>query len=332
MKVAISGFRHSHTNAITQQIRQYPQLQIVAASESHPEACQEIIKSSGVTITHPSLDAMLDSVEFDALVIGDVFVDRGAQVIKALQAGKHILADKPLCTRLDEMEQIRALAKKQNRSVLVAFTLRYHASWQTARKMLRDGAIGTIATGNVLGQHGLNYQVGRPAWYFEKDRHGGTIVDLMVHGIDSLYYLTGQPVVEVIAARAWHVEPDEAPFFQDVAQAFFRLKNDIGITMEASYKTPRGHNPVWEIHLWGTAGDIVILSSGQITLRRHNEPAQQLDSKIENKTNIVEDFIGETMGLSGHQQELTTAESLDASEKAVLAQVAADKRQAYVKV
>jgi predicted dehydrogenase len=332
MKVAISGFHHGHVTGIVKQVQNSPHLQIGAACEREPAACREIIASTGVKITHNDFEGMLKDVDFDALVVGDVYADRGPQVIKALEAGKHIIADKPLCTRPEQMREIRRLAEQKKRSVLVALDLRYDASCQTMRRVLREGAIGQVVTGRVLGQHGLSYKAGRPEWYFEKGRHGGTINDLMVHGLDSLLFMTGQPVVEVVAARAWHSEPDEVPFFQDAAQAMLRLKNDAGILMEASYKTPKGHGAAWEFRFWGKEGELHLVCGTSLTLRRKGEPARQIEIKQVTPGGCVADFVNETIGLPGHQQILTTAESLDASEKAVLTQAAADEARTHVAV
>lgn len=332
MKIAISGFRHGHIGAIVKEMHHYPQLQIVAACEAQPEKCENIIKAAGVAITHKNIDDMLKTAQFDALAVGDVYADRGAQVIKALEAGKHILGDKPLCTRPEEIRRIRALAAEKKRSVIVALTLRYNAAWQTARKLIREGAIGEVCTATVHGQHPLNYKAGRPEWYFEKGRHGGTICDLMVHGIDSLNYMTGAPVAEVVAARAWHKEPVDVPFFQDCAQAMFRLANNGGVIMEASYKVPKGHPAPWSATVWGTLGALEVNTSGVITLKKAGEAAKTVEAVLQRKGNCIEDFLAEVGEMPGRQQELTTAESLDASEKAVLAQAAADEGRAHQRV
>lgn len=332
MKIAVSGFRHGHMGGIVKEMHHYAQIQIVAACEPQPEKCENIIKNAGVTITHKNFDDMLKNVEFDALAVGDVYADRGAQVIKALEAGKHILGDKPLCTRPEEIRRIRALATEKKRSVIVALTLRYNAAWQTARKLLREGAIGEVCTATVHGQHPLNYKAGRPEWYFEKGRHGGTICDLMVHGIDSLAFLTGSPVAEIVAARAWHKEPIDVPFFQDCAQAMFRLANNAGVIMEASYKVPKGHPAPWSATFWGTLGALELNTSGVITLKRAGEAAKSVEATLLRPGNCIEDFLAETGALPGRQQELTTAESLDASEKAVLAQAAADEGRTHQRV
>jgi predicted dehydrogenase len=332
MRIAVSGLRHGHIASIVKEMQHYPQLQIVGVAETRPEACENFVKTAGVTVTHRSLEDMIADVEFDALASGDVFAHRGAQAVRALEAGKHILADKPLCTRPDEMSRIRQLAKEKKLTVMVALTMRYTGALQTARRLVREGVIGEVCTATVHGQHALNYKTGRPDWYFEPGQHGGTITDLMVHGIDSLAFMTGHPVAEVIGARAWHMEPKDAPFFQDCAQAMLRLASGAGVMMETSYKSVKGHPAPWTFEIFGTQGSLKMLSSGEITVRRPGEPTRVVEAVVEHKGNVIEDFLGETIGLADHKQLLTTDESLDASEKAVLTQAAADMGKTFIRI
>ena len=331
MKVALSGLRHGHMSSITRQMAANPDLEIVAMAEEHPELCTDYIKAAGVTVTHKNLNALLQEVEFDILGVGDVYAKRGAQVIRALEAGKHIISDKPLCTRLDEARRIRTLAEANKRTVLVALTMRYLPVTQTARRLLHEGIIGEVATVAVFGQHPLNFRAGRPDWYFEKGQHGGTIADLMIHGVDIVGWMTGHPVTEVVAARAWHVEPAEAPFFQDNAQAMLRLANGAGLMMETSYKAPRGHASPWTFHFYGTKGELAFTASSRITVRRHDEPEQVIEPALESNNDLVSDLVHEIRNDATHRPVLTTAECLAAAEKSLLVQDAADRGKTHVK-
>lgn len=332
MHVAISGLRHGHMASIAKHMSEHPGLKIVAVAEEHPEACQAYIDASGLKVTHPNLEALLKTAAFDILGVGDVYSARGAQVIRGLEAGKHILADKPLCTSLAEIRRIRALAAAKQRTVLVALTLRYCPSLQTARRLLREGTIGEIATGAVFGLHPLSYKSGRPDWYFERGCHGGTITDLMIHGVDALGWLTGHPVAEVLAARAWHVEPAEAPHFQDAAQVMLRLANGAGVTMDASYKAPKGHAGPWEFRFYGTKGALIAFSSGDVIVRRHGEPEQAVAAKAESPATLIDDLVHAIQPAKGYVPVLTTEECLVSTEKTIRAQEAADEKRAHVAV
>jgi len=323
MNVAVCGLRHGHLGSIVKHVASHPGMKIVAVAEERPDLCAGVIEAAGVKVTHRNLDDLLSNVEFDLLVAGDVYARRGAQVVRALQAGKHIMADKPLCTRVADIEAIRELSRSKKRSVMVALTLRYGPALRAARQALLSGAIGRVTTAIIQGQHPLNYGRGRPEWYFEPGQHGGTIADLMIHGYDAVAWMTGRAVAETLAARAWHVEPAEAPCFQDAAQVMLRLDNGAGVMIEASYKAPRGHRTPWFFQFWGTEGDMSVRSGEEPVLRRHDEPERKLALDPAPKTNYVDDLSAEILG-SGVEVTLTTEDCLRAAEQSVRAQALAD--------
>lgn len=325
MKVAVSGFRHGHIASVVKQLRGHPNLEVVAAAEEEPDACRDIIEAAGVEVKYGSLDAMMEDVDFDILAIGDIFTKRGVQAIKALEAGKHVMADKPLCTRLEEMASIRELSESKHLSVIVALTMRYDSVWVEGRRLLRDGGVGQVTNVAVFGHHPLRFRTGRPDWYFEPGRHGGTLTDILIHAVDSLWWLTGHPVVEVIAARAWNAEVSDAPFFQDAAQAMLRLENNAGVIADVSYKAPRGHSAPWTMHVWGTEGYLTMMTPGDLILRRHDEPEKRIPAAAEIKTDYAADLMAEITGDETHGSFLTTAVCLSSSEKTLRIQEAADK-------
>ena len=70
----------------------------------------------------------------------------------------------------------------------------------------KDKLIGDLVTISFGGQHALNYKEdgsGRAAWYFEEGKHGGTLTDIAVHGIDLAQWICGCRVKSVTGARAW---------------------------------------------------------------------------------------------------------------------------------
>ncbi len=310
LKAAVSGFRHGHIGSIINSLKKHPDIEIAACSEEEPGKCSSIIESSGVKITHRNLEAMLEEADFDILALGDVYAKRGGQAVKALEAGKHVLSDKPLCTESREITRIKELSGEKNLSVIIALTLRYSATLQTARKMILEGAIGEVADVIVTGHHGLMYRTGRPDWYFEEGMHGGTINDIMIHGIDAAPWLTGVRFSSVLSALAGHFEPDGAPFFQDIAKAFLKLENGGGVFMDTSYKAPAGHPSGWEFSLWGTSGYMNFKTAGEVIIRRHNEPEEKIAPGKVFNTDFVNDLVCEIRGTPGHKPVLSTLECL----------------------
>src|SRR4051794_20160283 len=116
MRLAFMGFRHGHIMPLYHAAARDPRIEVVAACEEHAPTADSVA-SGGVTITHRSFDQMLREVRFDPLAVGDSFGRRGAVIIAALEAGKHVISDKPICTALAELERIEQLAGERRRSV-----------------------------------------------------------------------------------------------------------------------------------------------------------------------------------------------------------------------
>ena len=204
-------------------------------------------------MTHESFTEMLREVACDVVAIGDVYARRGALVIAALEAGRHVLSDKPLCTSLAEQEEIEQLARgaRAERSGL-QLDCRDARAFRTLRELLRAGTIGEIATVRIDGQHPLLLGK-RPAWYFEPGQHGGTINDIGIHAFDFVPWLTGLEWREQIAARCWNAKAREFPHFHDGAQMLACLENGAGVFADFSYLAPDQLGYTLP-HYWQTRG------------------------------------------------------------------------------
>ena len=331
MKAAICGLQHGHAVGLAKHLRAHPDLQIVAVAEAQPETCADTIEKAQLEVTHASLDELLLDTNVDLVAVCDIYTRRGAQIIRALEAGKHVITDKPMCTSLEELDRISALVNERGLSCFTQLTLRYHPVWHAARRALLDGEIGALATVQVEGRHPLNYRQGRPDWYFEEGRHGGTINDLFVHGLDGVEWLTGISVDRVVAARSWNQQLKSAPCFQDCAQAMFQMHGGAGVLMDASYTTPSGHKDKWTLHFNGTEGDLHVRLGEPVTLRRHHEPLRTIEPDTSVETGYVDELVNEING-KAKDPILTTDESLRAARLALTAQQAADTAQTQVPI
>lgn len=324
MNVAVCGLRHGHIAALIKKIRLCQEMEIVAVAERQPATCSKIVEAAGVTITHASLDELLATVDFDILAIGDVYALRGDIAVRALDAGKHILSDKPICTDLETLGRIAELSESRKLAVLAHLALRYQPHWAAARRALREGCIGELVTVGVAGRHPLDYGQGREAWYFEPGMHGGTLNDLGVHGLDGLEWLTGLSLAEVVAARSWNQAFPAVPHFENAAQAMLAFDTGAGVLMDVSYTAPRKHKERWTLHISGTEGDLLLTFGRGLTLRRAGEAACELEPDTTADRTLIDDLLAEIRGAPGPRV-LTTAETLRATRLALLTQQAAER-------
>ncbi len=323
MKLAIVGFRHGHVGAIVSTAAKLDFVEVVACVEEDPVAREALPRDLGVTLTHDTFEQALADVEFDAVACVDYYAKRGPTVIRALEAGKHVVTDKPLCTQIAELKQIAALARERELIVHVDLTMRYSAAACTLRRLVREGAIGELATAAVFGQHGLAWG-SRPGWYFEPGKHGGTINDIMIHGIDMLRWVTGSEFRHVIAATASGLHDSPAPdCFQQSAQCFLALENGARMFGDASYLAPAGHHAPWRFFLWGSQGHIYF--DGAVTLQRAGQEAAPVELAPEPGVDPFEDFARQVE--FGAEPFLSREECFRSTMAALTAQRAADTGQ-----
>jgi predicted dehydrogenase len=334
IRLAFLGFRHGHVMGLYKSAREHPRVEVVAAAEEHDETAASLRGAGSVEFTHNSYDDVFSSVDFDAVAVGDYFARRGEVIISALTAGKHVIADKPICTSLAEHDRIRQLVMQKRRVVGCLLDLRDNGAYIAARRLIREGAIGQVRTITFLAQHPLMYGK-RPAWYFEPGKHGGTLNDIGVHAIDLIPWMTGRRIAEVVAARAWNARVPQHPHFQDIAQMLLKLDNDGSVFGDTSYLTPdaAAYSPkyYWRVTIHGDSGFIEVgYNTKTLELTRATDASpQSIPFDPGRPTGCLDDFLDEIEGRSKEGQ-LTSENVLDATRRSLLIQQAADQNRTQV--
>lgn len=256
MNLVFVGFKHRHTGAIYEEAMADPNVTVLGAWEDTDEG-KALADGLGIEFNYPTLESVLADEKVDAICLGGCYGERGGEAIAALKAGKHVYADKPVCTSLEELDEIEKLSKEKNLKVGCYFMMRFSAGMRNIREMIADGTLGEIGAINMTGQHPLQYGT-RPMWYFEKGKHGGTINDIAIHGVDLVRFLTGYGVKNVTGARTWNHFAKEVPEFRDCGQFMAELENGAGFTADVSYAAPASCGfsleTYWRMTFWGTKG------------------------------------------------------------------------------
>ena len=143
-----------------------------------------------------SLHAALDCGA-DLALISAIPSDRAHLTIKAMQQGMDVMSDKPGCTTLAQLEQIKACVAQTGRIWSVNFSERFETPASTlASQLVAEGAIGQVVQTVGLGPHRLN-RATRPDWFFRKACFGGILTDIASHQIDQFLHYTGSDTAEV---------------------------------------------------------------------------------------------------------------------------------------
>lgn len=326
-KFAFVGFRHGHIMSLYDEVVKRDSTIVAAACEEDKDTREKLQAAGKVDVKYSSFSQMLKEVDCDVVAIGDYFARRGSLAIQALQAGKHVLADKPLCTSLDELNKIRELSLKNNLCVNCMLTMRDTAGYQTMRKLLLEDTIGTPQSIIITGQHPLGMG-SRPQWYFMPACHGGTITDIGIHVFDVIPWLTGQIISDSCAARSWNGKAKDYPWFKDCAQFMLKLENGCGVLADVSYLSPDkcGYavRQYWRCEIAGQRG-IMEYQNGDknIFLAKDDDAApQEIPVQFVERENYLDDILNEIAGKRSKCHS-TTASVLETHRLALEVQAAA---------
>jgi predicted dehydrogenase len=186
--------------------------------------------------------------------------------IAALQAGKHVLVEKPLANTLAEAELMTAAAAKARaRGIqsMIGFNYRRVPALALARELIAEGRLGTIRHVRAAYLQDWLADAQSPmSWRLRKETAGsGALGDIASHAIDQIQYLTGQTVLEASGMLKTFVDqrpgPDgpEEVTVDDAVWATFWLTGDMGASVEAS-RVATGQKNSLQIEVYGTSGSL----------------------------------------------------------------------------
>lgn len=202
---------------------------------------------------------ILDDPAVDVVVISAVPADRAGLAIEAMRAGKDVMVDKPGCTTLAQLDELRATQAETGRIWTVNFSERFEVpAVAVAERLVAAGAIGRVIQTVNLAPHKQNLAT-RPPWYFERDRYGGILTDIGSHQIDQFLHFTGSSAAEVAHALVENTTRPEYPGFQDFGEVTLRSEQGHGY-VRVDWFTPDGL-PTWgdgRLFLLGTEGTIEV--------------------------------------------------------------------------
>jgi predicted dehydrogenase len=186
--------------------------------------------------------------------------------IAALEAGKHVLVEKPMATSLADARRMAAVAQANRRQLVIGFQHRFDPKVRMIRKQIESGAFGRIlyVRAQVLRRRGI------PSWGQFGDKQvqgGGALVDLGVHVLEAAHFLIGSPAPLTATANTFcHIGDKpcgvEAPWgpwdhasfnVEDLAVGMIRFDGGTMLTLEASFAAHVDRD-VWNIQIFGERG------------------------------------------------------------------------------
>lgn len=205
---------------------------------------------------------ILEDPDIDLVLIAAIPSDRAALAIEAMEHGKDVMVDKPGCTTLEQLDEIKACVARTGRIWSVDFSERFEVACVTrASELVRDGAIGKVVQTVGLGPHRLNRHL-RPGWFFDKQHYGGILCDIASHQIDQFLYFTGSTDADITMAAVGNYANPNDPGLQDFGELSLRSGTAHGY-IRVDWYTPDA------LPTWGDGRLTILGTEGYIELRKY---------------------------------------------------------------
>ncbi len=253
LKMAIIG-----TGGISNEhIRGYinnPNTELYAFCDINPERLNKMAQEYGVPAERcfTDKDEMLAALpEIDAVSVCTWNSAHAECTIAALNAGKHVICEKPMAMNSKEAEEMLEAAKRNNKLLMIGFVRRHGNDCKVVKDYIDTGFFGDLyyAKATYLRRNG-----NPGGWFGDKSRSGGgPLIDLGVHVIDLVRYLFGNPKPvsvygvtfqklfnrpNVIGGKAWQatsVGSADICDVEDLASALIRFDNGAVLSVEAAF-------------------------------------------------------------------------------------------------
>ncbi len=184
------------------------------------------------------------------------------QALAALEAGKHVVVEKPLCLTLDEADSLCAAAARHGRVLGYAENLCFAPLYRRARDLIREGAVGKVHWARQVEKHGGPYS----PWFFTReDAGGGALMDMGCHGIEALRFVFERPQVAAISARLATTIHADKTSLDDDAVVTLELASGAVLVSESSWAVKSGMQSTLEVH--GSEGTLFVDLMGETGLR-----------------------------------------------------------------
>jgi scyllo-inositol 2-dehydrogenase (NADP+) len=236
-----------------------PGMKTVAMCDANParvEAAKQELP--GLDLYCTDADELLAMSDLDLVVVILPHNLHAPMAIKCLQAGKHVILEKPFCITVDEANAMIDTARANNRMLSVFHNRRWDGDYLTIQDIVRRGLIGDIFH---IECGGGNY--GHPGFWWRSDKaiSGGVMYDWGAHFLDWVLNLVPSKITQVMGdfqKRVWHMVTNE-----DHGQAYIRFENGCTVDYMTS-SIAASSRPKWRI--MGTKGAIETISGDDLRL------------------------------------------------------------------
>ncbi len=247
MKIAFAGAGYIiNIHATAAQAQE--DVELSAVVEKYPEKAAPLARKFGIRSQFETVEQLLQDCAVDALVIGTPNFLHAPQAIAALNAGVHVLVEKPMAMNAREAERMAEASQRSGAILMVAHCWRFDqdVKWLKAQSKKLGRIIRTKG-------YGVHSHWGPAGWFTQKKlAGGGALADMGIHALDTARFLIGDPQpVSVYARIGTHYKEFDV---DDTGVILVDWDNGVTSYIESGWWQPHMDGPEAATQLYGTRG------------------------------------------------------------------------------
>ncbi len=223
---------------------------LVAVADMNADRARQRQQEYGFTDHHDSAAALFERDDIDAVSICTWNDSHAELAIAALEAGKHVLCEKPLCKTVAEAEAVVQAVERSGKHLEIGYVRRFARNAEVLKRFVDGGDLGEI----YYSKASIIRRTGNPGgWFADVELSGGgPLIDIGVHCIDLAWWLMGGPKVTTVSANTYtrlgnrgniqnigrYKAADYDPSFntvEDLANALVRFENGSSMLVDVSF-------------------------------------------------------------------------------------------------
>jgi predicted dehydrogenase len=231
---AIVGLGSLSINQILPAFAKCEKSRVVAFVSGHPDKANKLALRYGVSpkniYNYQNYDSIKDNPEVDVIYIVLPNGMHAEYTVRGLQAGKHVLSEKPMANTPAECQSMIDAARTANRKLMVAYRCRYEPFNQEMIRMARSQELGPLKV--ILCDTG--FHIGDPTqWRLKKAlAGGGSMMDIGIYSLQAARYISGEEPVELNAFM--YSTPGDEHFKEVEETVMFQLRFPSGVLANCS--------------------------------------------------------------------------------------------------
>ncbi|MBR7070989.1 MAG: Gfo/Idh/MocA family oxidoreductase [Clostridia bacterium] len=216
---------------------------------------EKIREKYGAKRAYDQEEALLQDPEVDAVYIATPVAEHARQAKLAADYGKHILMEKPLAMTAAEAEETVRYCTEKKVQIAAGLMMRFGTQVQNMKKAIAEGKIGTVVSGYAQFSVWLPFEEGN--WRQIKAKAGGgAMMDLSVHTLDLMEYISGMRVTQVASMNEKIAFPEEKYDVEDSSTMLLRMENGAQCVLQSNFNIP-DEVARWRVEFFGTKGRLM---------------------------------------------------------------------------